>query len=170
MHMRKCIKMHQCAPKCISVHQNASNICGMNCANFLCINLSKKCFLFHLIRVKCINMHLNASICIWMHQYASECIKMYHNVCRMNYFNVLCMKFQFEKFQFFWLKMTNFFSKCSECINMHQNASKCVQNEMCKCFVHENIKKWVYIAFKGAKISKIHLPLCDGRPCMLLKI
>ena len=100
-----------------------------------------------------------------MHQYASECIKMYHNVCRMNYFNVLCMKFQFEKFQFFWLKMTNFFSKCSECINMHQNASKCVQNEMCKCFVHENIKKWVYIAFKGAKISKIHLPLCDGRPC-----
>ena len=100
-----------------------------------------------------------------MHQYASECIKMYHNVCRMNYFNVLCMKFQFEKFQFFWLKMTNFFSKCSECINMHQNASKCVQNEMCKCFVHENIKKWVYIAFKGAKISKILATLCDGRPC-----
>ena len=102
-----------------------------------------------------------------MHQYASECIKIYHNVCRMNYFNVLCIKFQFEKFQFFWLEMINFFSKCSECINMHQNASKCVQNEMCKCFVHENIKKWVYIAFKGAKISKILVTLCDGRPCRL---
>ena len=52
---------------------------------------------------------------------------------------------------------------------MHQNASECVQNEMCKCFVHENIKKWVYIAFKGAKISKILATLCDGRPCRHIK-
>ena len=78
-----------------------------------------------------------------MHQYASECIKMYHNVCRMNYFNVLCIKFQFEKFQFFWLKMTNFFSKCSEW----------------------NVQ--MFCAFKGAKISKILVTLCDGRPCTL---
>ena len=50
---------------------------------------------------------------------------------------------------------------------MHQNASECVQNEMYKCFVHGNIKKWVYIAFKGAKISKILFTLCDGRPCIV---
>ena len=60
--------------------------------------------------------------------------------------------------------MTNFFSKCSKCINMHQNASKCMQNEMCKCFVHENIKKWVYIAFKGAKISKLLFTICIRTP------
>ena len=71
MHIWKCIKMHWCASKCISVHQNASNVCRMNCSNVMCTNLSKKWFLFHLIRVKCINMHLNASICIWMHQNVS---------------------------------------------------------------------------------------------------
>ena len=91
-----------------------------------------------------------------MHQYASECIKMYHNVCWMNYFNVLCMKFLFEKFQFFWLKMTNFFSKCSECINMHQNASKCMQNELCKCFVHEIIKQVVFITYRLVKLTIFH--------------
>ena len=95
-----------------------------------------------------------------MHQYASECIKMYHNVCRMNYFNVLCIKFQFEKFQFFWLKMTNFFLSA-------QNASKCMQNELCKGFVHEIIKELVFITFKGAKINEIHFPLYGGTPCIL---
>ena len=115
--MRKCIKMHQCASKCISVHQNASNVCGMNCANFLCINLSKKWFLLHLIRIKCINMHQNAS----------KCIKMHQTVCRMNYSNVLRVKFQFEKINFFWLKMTNFFlsaQNASICIRMHQNVCR----------------------------------------------
>ena len=129
------VKVHQYASGCLKMHQYASkciNVYRIYCANVLCGNLSKKWFLLHLIRVN-------------MHQYASECLKMHQNICRMNYFNVLCMKFQFEKFQFFWLKMTNFFSKCSECINMHQNASKCVQNEICKCFMHEIIKEVVLI-------------------------
>ena len=71
MHIWKCIKMHWCASKCISVHQNASNVCRMNCSDVMCTNWTKKWFLFHLIRVKRVNMHLNASICIWMHQNVS---------------------------------------------------------------------------------------------------
>ena len=58
-----------------------------------------------------------------------------------------------------------FFSKCSEYINMHQNASKCMQNELCKGFVHEIIKELVLITFKGAKIDEIHFPLYGGSPC-----
>ena len=48
---------------------------------------------------------------------------------------------------------------------MYQNASKCMQNELCKCFVHEIIKKVVVITFTRAKINEIHLPLCGGTPC-----
>ena len=92
---------------------------------------------------------------------------MHQNVCRTNYSNVLCMKFKFEKFQFFDRKWPIFFSKCSECINTHQNASKCMQNELCKCFVQENIKEVVFITFKWAKIDELLVSLCDGRPCRL---
>ena len=63
---------------------------------------------------------------------------------------------------------STFCSKCSECINMHQNASKCMQNELCKCFMHEIIKEGVFIRFKGAKIKELLVALCDGRPCILL--
>ena len=49
---------------------------------------------------------------------------------------------------------------------MHHDASKCMQNELCKCFVHEIIKKVVLITFKGAKINEIHLPLYGGTPCI----
>ena len=48
---------------------------------------------------------------------------------------------------------------------MHQNASKCMQNELCKGFVHEIIKELVLITFKGAKIDEIHFPLYGGSPC-----
>ena len=41
-----------------------------------------------------------------------------------------------------------------------------MQNELCKCFVHEIIKKVVVITFTGAKINEIHLPLYGGTPCM----
>ena len=51
---------------------------------------------------------------------------------------------------------------------MHQNASKCMQNELCKGFVHETIKELVLITFKGAKIDEIHFPLYGGSPCMYL--
>ena len=90
---------------------------------------------------------------------------MHQNVCSMNYSNVWCMKFQFEKFPFFDQKWPIFISKCSECINMHQNVSKCMQNELCKCFVQENIKEVVFITFQKAKIEELLVSLCDGRPC-----
>ena len=45
---------------------------------------------------------------------------------------------------------------------MHQNASKCMQNELCKGFVHEINKELVLITSKGAKINEIHLPLYGG--------
>ena len=51
---------------------------------------------------------------------------------------------------------------------MHHNASKCMQNELCKGFVHEIIKEGVFITFKGAIIDEIHLPLYGGTPCMTL--
>ena len=51
---------------------------------------------------------------------------------------------------------------------MHQNASKCMHNELCKCFVHEIIKEVVFITFKQAKIDELLVALCDGRPCMYL--
>ena len=119
----------------------------MNSANFLCMKLSKKWILLHLNRQKCINMH--------------------QNVCRMNYSNVLSMKFQYEKFNFFGWKLPIFFSKCSKCINMHRNASKCMQNELCKCFVHKITKEVVFITFKVAKIDELLLSLRCGRPCKI---
>ena len=51
---------------------------------------------------------------------------------------------------------------------MHQNASKCMQNELCKCFVHEIIKEVVFITFKQAKIDELLVALCDGRPCRIM--
>ena len=62
-----------------------------------------------------------------MHQNASECIEMHQNVWRMNNVNVLCMKFQFEKFWFFGQKMVIFFlsaQNASICIRMHQNVCR----------------------------------------------
>ena len=88
-----------------------------------------------------------------MHQYASECIKMHQNVCRMNYSNVLCMKFQFEKFFFFWLKMTNFFlsaQNASICIRMHQNV--CRMN-CAKVLCMKLSKKWFLLHLKRLKLK-----------------
>ena len=64
-------------------------------------------------------------------------------------------------------KNSTFCSKPSECINMHQNASKCMQNELCKCFVHEIIQNAILITSKGSKINEIHLPLYGGTPCII---
>ena len=136
--------MHQRASKCIRVHQNASNVCRMNCANILCTNLSKKWFLLHLVRGKCLNMHQNAS----------KCIKMHQNVCRMNYSNVLCMKFQFEKFHFFGWKWPSFFlsaQNASICIRMHQNV--CRMN--CANVLYMKLsKQWFLSHFKRLKLTK----------------
>ena len=134
MHFDAYAKMHQNASVCTKMHQNASNVCGMNCANFLCINLSKKWFLLHLIRIKCIKMH--------------------QTVCRMNYSNVLRVKFQFEKINFFWLKMTNFFlsaQNASICIMMHQNVCRMnCANVLCM----KLSKKWFWLHLKEPKLTK----------------
>ena len=93
------------------MHQNVFRM------NFLYAQISKLLFLLHLNRLKCIKMHQNAS----------KCIKMHQNVCRINYSNVLNMKFQFEKFHFFGQKMVNFFlsaQNASICIRMHQNVCR----------------------------------------------
>ena len=43
---------------------------------------------------------------------------------------------------------------------MRQYASKCMQNELCKCFVHEiNYERSVFIKFKWAKIDELLLSL-----------
>ena len=49
---------------------------------------------------------------------------------------------------------------------MHQYVSKCIQNELCKCFVHEITIEVVFITFKVAKIDELLVSLCDGRPCI----
>ena len=89
-----------------------------------------------------------------MHQNASKCIKMHQTVCRMNYSNVLRVKFQFEKINFFWLKMTNFFlsaQNASICIMMHQNVCRrnCA-NVLCM----KLSKKWFWLHLKEPKLTK----------------
>ena len=42
-----------------------------------------------------------------------------------------------------------------------------MQNELCKCFVQENIKEFVFKSFQQAKIEELLVSLCDGRPCIM---
>ena len=58
-----------------------------------------------------------------------------------------------------------FFFKCSECVNMHHSASKCMQNELYKPFVHESIKEVIFTSFLFGKICDLYLTLCDCGPC-----
>ena len=92
-----------------------------------------------------------------MHQYASKCIKMHQTVCRMNNSSVLRVKFQFEKINFFWLKMTNFFlsaQNASICIRMHQNVCRM----KCANVLYTKISKNGFILhFKGLKSAKYFL-------------
>ena len=76
--------------------------------------------------------------------------------------HVLCMKFPFEKLHFLVKIGQLFFLNYSKCINMHHNASECMQNELCKCFVYEIIKDVDFITFK---FEVLLVTLCDGRPC-----
>ena len=116
--LSKLTKFFSMSSECINMQQNVSK-CFQN---EFC-----KCFVHKMIK-KVIFITFR-----WakMHQYPSKCIKMCQNVCSMNYSDVLCMKFQFEKFPFFDRKWTIFIFKCSDCINTHQNASKCMQNKLC---------------------------------------
>ena len=120
-------------------------------ANFVHKNctIHSACILMHM--QKCIKMHQHASKCISVHQNASKFIWTLQNASKWLQ-NELFLSFVHEivfwKNPFFLVEIDQFFSKCSECINMHQNASKCMQNELCKCFLQENIKKVVLITFK----------------------
>ena len=57
------------------------------------------------------------------------------------------------------LKLTIFLAKIALFARSAQNASKCIQNELSKCFVHEIIKEVVFITFKVAKIDELLLSL-----------
>ena len=78
---------------------------------------------------------------------------MHQNVCRMNYSNVLCMKYHFEKFQFFDRKWPIFFlstQNASVRIRMHQNACRMnCANVLCR----KISKKWFLLHFKRLKLK-----------------
>ena len=86
--------------------------------------------------------------------------------CAHNYRRRAFVTLKCAKIGYLGAKNGTFISECSKCINMHQNTSKCMQNKLCKGFVHEIIKELVFIKFKGAKINEIHLPLYGGTPCI----
>ena len=77
---------------------------------------------------------------------------MHQNVCRMNYSNVLSMKFQFEKFHFFGRKLPIFFlsaQNASICIGMHQNVCRInCANVLCTKLP----KKWFLLHLKWLKL------------------
>ena len=85
-------------------------------------------------------------------------LKLHQNVFRMNNANVFYKKISKKLLQLHLNRL--------KYINMHQNASKCMQNELCKGFVHEIIKEGVFITFKGVIIDETHLPLYGGTPCI----
>ena len=85
--------------------------------------------------------------------------------CAHNYHKRAFVTLKWAKIGDLGAENSTFTSECSKCINMHQNTSKCMQNELCKGFVHEIIKEMFFTKFKGAKINEIHFPLYDGTPC-----
>ena len=78
---------------------------------------------------------------------------MHQNVCRMNYFNVLCMNYQFEKFQFFDWKWPIIFisaQNASVRIRMHQNACRMnCANVLCR----KISKKWFLLHLNRLKLK-----------------
>ena len=87
--------------------------------------------------------------------------------CAQNYHKSAFVTLKWAKIGYLGAENSTFTFECSKCINMHQNTSKCMQNELCKGFVHEIIKELVFITFKGAKINEIHFPLYGGTPCSM---
>ena len=86
--------------------------------------------------------------------------------CAHNYHKSAFVTLKWAKIGYLGAENNTFTSECSKCINMHQNTSKCMQNELCKGFVHEIINEVVFITFQKAKIYKLLVSLCDGRPCI----
>ena len=85
--------------------------------------------------------------------------------CAQNYHKSAFVTLKWAKIGYLGAGNSTITFECSKCINMHQNTSKCMQNELCKGFVHEINKELVLITSKGAKINEIHLPLYGGTPC-----
>ena len=67
--------------------------------------------------------------------------------CAHNYHKSAFVTLKWAKIGDLAAENSTFTSECSKCINMHQNTSKCMQNELCKGFVHEIIKEVVFITF-----------------------
>ena len=65
--------------------------------------------------------------------------------CAENYHKSAFIILKWAKIGDLGAENSTFTSESSKCINMHQSASKCMQNELCKCFVHEIIKEVVSI-------------------------
>ena len=128
---------------------------------------------------ECINMHQNTSKCMqnelckgFVHETIKEVVFIAFKGAKIgylgaeNYHTSVFIILKWAKIGDLGAENSTFTSECSKCINMHQNTSKCMQNELCKGFVHEIIKELVFIKLKGAKINEIHLPLYDGTPCI----
>ena len=64
--------------------------------------------------------------------------------CILIHFQI-CIKIQ--------LRLSQYASKC---IKVHENASKCKQKELCKCFVHKIIKQVVFITYRLVKLTIFH--------------
>ena len=101
-----------------------------------------------------------------MHIDAYWCILAYSNVIKITFLIISCTKYlqnTFRKhFDTFWanliisdkkIGLSTFCSKCSEWENMRQNASKCTQNELCKCFMHKIFKEVVFILQNRLKLT-----------------
>ena len=48
------------------------------------------------------------------------------------------------------------------CVNMHQNISKCIQNELCKCFVHKIIKEVFLLNLNALKLTNYFCHFDEG--------
>ena len=74
--------------------------------------------------------------------------------CSQNYHKSAFVTLKWAKIGYLGAENSTFTSECSKCINMHQNTSKCMQNELCKGFVHEIIKEMFLLNLKGPKLTK----------------
>ena len=114
-----------------------------------------RCILIYFNLIKCYKNHFfdkfvhkkiaqfilqtfNTFWCMLMHFDAHWCILMHFRICIKMHAEWIVQSFLVQKM----IKKVVFISfKCSEWVNMCQNASKCMQNKLWKCFVHKIIIK-----------------------------
>ena len=73
--------------------------------------------------------------------------------CAQNSHKSAFVTLKWAKIGYLGAENSTFTSECSKCIKMHQNTSKCMQNELCKGFVYEIIKEAVLLHFKRLKLK-----------------